>query len=66
MDVAFLCQFAADLMFSSKRRGVEVKNGRNSSSKHITNDLSKSQLYLVKDSSMPTGYIIITGYPVFK
>ncbi|WP_068501637.1 WXG100 family type VII secretion target [Paenibacillus kribbensis] len=47
-------------------RGVDVKNGGNSSSKHVTNDLSKSQLYLVKDSSMPTGFRIITGYPVFK
>lgn len=53
-------------MFLSKRRGVEVKDGGNSSSKHITNDLSKSQQYLVKDSSMPAGYRIVTGYPVFK
>ncbi|KAF6562347.1 WXG100 family type VII secretion target, partial [Paenibacillus sp. EKM207P] len=30
-------------------RGVDIKNGGNSSSKHVTNDLSKSQLYLVKD-----------------
>jgi hypothetical protein len=46
-------------------KGVDVKNGGNSASKKVNNNLSKSQLYLVKDPSMTSGYRIITGYPVF-
>ncbi|WP_339159975.1 RNase A-like domain-containing protein [Paenibacillus sp. FSL W8-0186] len=47
-------------------RGVDVKNGGNSASKQVTDNLTTSQLYLVKDPSMPAGYRIITGYPVFE
>lgn len=46
-------------------KGVDVKNGGNSASKQVSDSLSTSQLYLVKDPSMPSGYRIITGYPVF-
>ncbi|MFU1798613.1 RNase A-like domain-containing protein [Paenibacillus azoreducens] len=46
-------------------KGVDVKDGGNSASKKVNNNLSKSQLYLVKDPSMTSGYRIITGYPVF-
>ncbi|HEY4391515.1 MAG TPA: RNase A-like domain-containing protein [Paenibacillus sp.] len=47
-------------------KGVDVKNGGNSASKQVTDNLTTSQLYLVKDPSMPAGYRIITGYPVFQ
>ncbi|WP_412030956.1 RNase A-like domain-containing protein [Bacillus nakamurai] len=46
-------------------KGVNVKNSGNSASKHVNHELSSSQLYLVKDQTMPNGYRIITGYPVF-
>ncbi|GGG03003.1 hypothetical protein GCM10010913_25950 [Paenibacillus aceti] len=47
-------------------KGVDVKNGGNSASKQVVDNLITSQLYLVKDTSMPAGYRIITGYPVFE
>lgn len=47
-------------------KGVDVKNGGNSASKQVTNNLTASQLYLVKDPKMPAGYRIITGYPTFE
>lgn len=60
-------------LFNSKAKheysvgiGVDVKNGGNSASKQVTDNLTTSLLYLVKDPSMPAGYRIITGHPVFE
>ncbi|MBJ8028614.1 hypothetical protein JDS96_11820 [Bacillus cereus group sp. N21] len=47
-------------------KGVAVKNGGSSASKQITYDLTKSKVVLVKDSSMPNGYKIVTGYPTIN
>lgn len=47
-------------------KGVDVKNEGHSASKQVTDNLTASQLYLVKAPSMLAGYRIITGYPVFE
>ncbi|MEY8351688.1 RNase A-like domain-containing protein, partial [Bacillus cereus] len=47
-------------------QGVAVKNGGSSASKQITYDLTTSKVVLVKDSSMPNGYKIVTGYPTIN
>ena len=46
-------------------KGVNVKNNGSSFSNKVTRNLTKSELFLVKDPTMPNGYKIITGYPVF-
>ncbi|KAF5065795.1 Bacterial CdiA-CT RNAse A domain protein [anaerobic digester metagenome] len=43
----------------------ETGYGAGAGMKNITNGLTKSEIYMVKDSSMTLGFKIITSYPIF-
>jgi hypothetical protein len=45
--------------------GVSIKNQGNAASKQVQYGIKKSMLYLAKDPSMPEGFKIVTGYPIF-
>ncbi|MCG8483194.1 MAG: hypothetical protein MJA31_07810 [Clostridia bacterium] len=42
-----------------------IGSGAKAGSQHITNGLTKSRIFMVKDSSQSLGFKIITSYPIF-